>query len=133
MANLDRPGVGEPIEVTEPALLIRIPRFYRRGMSAQALYEATRGVWKVGQRREVAKFAFAVFEGLIMAVYEIESWHPAGSTVYTTRHSEEVRRPGRWEFCGREAGGNMAAKYVGRSVASCFPRGQQNPVVYVNC
>ena len=40
-------------------------------MLANALYEATRGVWKVGERREYAHLALAVFEGVVREVYAI--------------------------------------------------------------
>jgi len=39
------------VEVTEPALLIRISQRYRDGMASDELYEATRGVWVIGERR----------------------------------------------------------------------------------
>lgn len=48
------------VTITEPAVLIRIPKLFTEGMSTQALYEATRGVWKVGDRRESARYALAV-------------------------------------------------------------------------
>lgn len=37
---------AKPVVVREPAILITINQLYReRGMSAQELYEATRGFW----------------------------------------------------------------------------------------
>jgi len=45
------------------ALLIRINRLYRRDMTPVELYGATRGTWKLGERRRGARYAFAVFEG----------------------------------------------------------------------
>ena len=45
------------VTVTEPALLIRIPKHYRPGMSHVELYDATRGVWRVGSKRERARLA----------------------------------------------------------------------------
>lgn len=122
----------EPVEVDDPALLIRINRLYRPGMTAQALYEATRGVWRVGARREGVKFALAVFEGVVREVYDIEEWHRAGSTPYSTRERDALPLDGRWEFTGRPAPKELREKYVGRSVAAYFTRGQQNPLVYVN-
>lgn len=121
-----------PVEVTEPTLLIRISRQYREGMSEQELYEATRGVWKIGERRNGVQLAFAVFEGVVREVYEVEAWHPAGTTPYSTRPVEDVKVPGRWEFTGRRASEDLRERYVGRSVASYLTPGSQNPVTYVN-
>jgi hypothetical protein len=68
-----------PVTVTEPSILIRINRLYRYGMSIQELYEATRGVWKLGTRRVQAHYAFAVYRGVVREVYQIEGWHPSVS------------------------------------------------------
>ena len=112
---------ARPVEVTDPALLIRINRLYRHGMTEDELYEATRGVWKLGRRRSTAP-----------EVYEIHGWHPAGTTPYKTRIHRNVQREGRCEFTGCKADQLVRARYVGSSVAAYFPRGLRSPVVYVN-
>ena len=122
-----------PVDVVDPALLIRINRLYRHNMPAADLYEATRGVWRLGRRRESARYAMSVFEGVVREVYKIEVWHPAGTTAYASRPAGEVRVPGRWEFTGGLAPDAVREKYNGRSVAAYFTRGQQNPIVYVGC
>jgi hypothetical protein len=124
---------AKPVTVTHPALLIRINRLYRHGMAEDELYEATRGVWKLGTRRGDARYALAVFEGVVRQVYEIDSWHRAGTTQYKTRTQKSVDRPDRWEFTGRIASENLRSQYVGFSVAAYFPKGLQSPVVYANC
>lgn len=118
--------------ITEPALLIRINQMYSPGMSTQALYEATRGVWVIGERREKAQYAFAVAGGIIREVYEIHSWHPAATTPYSTRPLNDVYCKGRWEFLGKPAPEKIREKYLNRSVADYFLRGAANPIMYVN-
>lgn len=122
-----------PVEVEDPALLIRVNRLYRHNMSASDLYEATRGVWRLSKRREGARYALAVFEGVVREVYVIDAWQPAGTTPYASRPPEDVEVTGRWEFTGRLAPDAVREKYRGRSVAAYFKRGQQFPVVYVAC
>ena len=122
-----------PVDVEVPALLIRINRLYRHNMTPLELYEATRGVWKLGARCTKAQYAFAVFEGVVREVYAIESWHPAATTPYTTRDASQLKTAGRREFLGRVVDARVRDAYVGRSVASEFPQGLQSPVVYVNC
>ena len=124
---------AEPVTVEIPALLIRINRLYRHNMTPQELYDATRGVWKLGARCAKAQYAFAVFEGLVREVYTIDSWHPAATTPYTTRDASQLKTEGRREFLGGVADTAVRDAYVGRSVARQFPKGLQNPVVYVNC
>jgi hypothetical protein len=124
---------AKPIQVEVPALLIRINRLFRHTMSALELFEATRGIWKLSARRTKARFAFAVFEGVVRDVFEIDTWHRAGTTAYTTRPTDGWEGSTRWEFIGRPADADVREHYVDRSVAAYFRQGQQNPVVYVNC
>lgn len=121
------------VQITEPTLLIRINRNYRHGMSAEALYDVTRGVWKVGPRRGWAQYVMAVYGGVVREVYVVKAWYPAGATHYVTCDVEDMRVPGRWEFVGRPAHKDVREKYLKESVAHYFKHGQQNPVVYVNC
>lgn len=124
-----------PVDVVHASLLIRINRLYRYGMEQAELYEATRGTWKVGPKKELARFALSVFHGVVRAVFEIESWHPERTTPYHIRVFEEpARMPARrWEFLGKPAEESIQKLYVGRSVHRYFKQGQQSPVVYVNC
>jgi hypothetical protein len=120
------------VTVTEPAVLIRIRKSYDPKMSSQALYEVTRGVWKVGERREQVEVALAVFDGIVREIFVVDLWHPAGSTNYETRPREDVEIEGRWEFSGSVAPENIRSKYLDHSVAHCFRRGSSNPILYVN-
>jgi len=122
-----------PVEIIDPVLLIRINRLYVANMSMHALYEATRGTWVLGRQRERARFAFAVYHGVVRGVFYIKSWHPGGSTDYETRQRENLRGYRRWEFTGGPASDEICSRYVGKSVSSYLPKGQQNPVRYVNC
>jgi hypothetical protein len=123
-----------PVDVVHPSLLIRINRLYRYGMGQAELYEATRGIWKLGSKRSLARFAFSVFHGVVRAVFEIDSWHPERTTPYHVRVFEDpTPMPGRWEFVGKPAEESICKQYVGRSVQHYFKQGLQSPVVYVNC
>lgn len=122
-----------PSTVRVPAMLFRINRLYRHGMSAHELYEATRGIWRVGVRRERARYAFAVFEGVVREVYAIAHWEPALTTPYETRSLTREEAAGRWEFIGEVDQGIVRAEYLHTSVAEYFKPGQQTPFTYVNC
>jgi hypothetical protein len=122
----------DAVQIAEPAALIRIAKQYSPALSPAALYEATRGVWRVGPRKDGVRLAFAIAERVIVEVYEVGAWHAAGSSAYSTRPLAEVQVPGRWEFSGKVASPGVRAKYLGKSVAHYFPRGSANPVVYVN-
>lgn len=118
--------------ITEPALLIRIAKLFKPRMSGTAVYEATRGVWVVSERRDAVKYALCVANGTVQEVYEVGTWQPAGTASYTTRPRNQVTVAGRWEFVGKVAAPYIRNKYVGRSVAHYFRRGNVNPINYVN-
>jgi uncharacterized protein len=125
-------NAAPPVVIDDPVILIRIPELFRFGMSKEALHEATRGHWKVGKRREGARYGLALHQGVVLEVYAIERWQPAGTSAYVTRPQRKDPE-GRWEFVGDVAPQWVREKYVRRSVKEYLKRGNQNPIVYVNC
>lgn len=123
----------ENIQITEPAILLDIAERYHQGMSALELYEATRGAWRTGTKKEHARFAFAISDNLIREVYEVHSWHRAGSTPYRLKPFATFAIDGRWEFLGVLANAQMRQKYVGKSIAHYMVKRLSNDVVYLNC
>ena len=125
---------AKPVAIRHPVVLIRINKLYYPGMSERALYEATRGVWRLNRdHASRVKFAFAVFEGVVREVFTIRSWVPAGSTPYKTRPLSDVKVPGRSEFVGEVASNVIRRRYVDHSIRRHFRQGLQSPVVYRNC
>jgi uncharacterized protein len=120
----------EPVEIEERVVLLQIPHLYREAMSDVALYEATRGFWRMRPDSHDAEFAFAIAHGIIREVYTVDRWQPAGTDTYRTRSWAAADR-GRWEFVGRVADAEVRARYKGRTISGEL-RGQ-NPVRYVNC
>lgn len=118
----------KPVTVEQPAVLIRINELFRYGMSPLELYDATRGIWRIGAAREKARYALAVFDGIVQEVYRIEAWFPAGTT-FSSRGA--LQGSGRWEFVGQVAEEGIRKRYVQRSVDHYFPKGARNPIRYV--
>ena len=114
--------------IEEKGILFRINRTFDASMDAMALYEATRGAWVLGSRREEAIYAFAVYKKKILEVYRIDRWFPSGTTEYQTRNSDEFDRS-RWEFVGKVAKDEIRTKYVGKLITSDRLRGS-NPPIY---
>lgn len=134
LQELDALYGARPVEIIHPSILIRINQRYDPKMSDLALYEYTRGVWKAsGPRRDAARYAFAVFQGVVREVYEIGSWHPAGSTRYQTRDRDDVDAPGRFEFKGKVAGEMIRQRYKWRLVRAYLTEKSQNPICYAGC
>ncbi len=118
---------AKPVEIRHKAILITINKLYHSHMSPQELYEATRGIWVIGPRRDKVEYAMAIYQGVVREVYRIEQWHPAGTLEYHTRDSSELQDEGRWEFSGIVADA-VRAEYIGFYVG----KGGQNPIRYVN-
>ena len=119
-----------PIEFdpTHHVILIRVPRGYRKGMTADALYNQTRKWWRMGQRRFKADYAMSVHGGVVRAVYKIDAWEEPTEAVIT----EDPRRVGRHGFlCHIDSA--MEAKYLFADVTAHFRLGAQTPFTYVNC
>lgn len=123
----------DPADIKEPVILIRINNTYRHDLSADELYDATRGSWVVGERRESAEYALAVFRSVVREVYKIHKWAPGGSTFYKTDVHPGPHPSDRWEFVGKVAPSGIREKYVDKSVAHYFSPKSQNPIKYVNC
>lgn len=120
---LDRDDLDEEIVV------IKINRLYQHGMSEEALYEATRGIWK---RRiesvEGTDYCLSVFKGEVVEVYKIDEWLPAGSIPMKTRTIIPEHTIGRIEFVGKVAPDTIRNKYIGKSVAKLFKYGEASPI-----
>lgn len=126
-------GAPACIEVSLPAMLIDIGHRYRHDITALELYEATRGAWHVGSRRSGARYALAVSDNVVREVYEIDSWHRAGTTPYRVRPFVSFSVEGRWEFLGRLAPQEIRATYKLQSVAKYLVNAHTNSITYLNC
>jgi uncharacterized protein len=128
-----------PLQIDEPALLIRINKTYEQSMSSQSLYDYTRGRWKVNPiRAKNAKYGISIFDGIVQEVYEIHDWHQAGTTESSRKPNDKPELNstksliGRFEFKGEVAPGEIRDKYLGKSVRHLFAKGNANPIKYVN-
>ena len=127
MSNLD-PAVDKGLlEVTEPAMLIRINELFRDDMSASELYDATRSSWKVSlDRANNVRYALSIYKGIVREVYLITAWQKADPTAHE-------KNKGRFEFIGDIAEDAVRDKYKLKSVKHYFKKGNVNPFMYLNC
>lgn len=118
-----------------PTVVIRLTNFYRPRLEFERvpLYEVTRAHWSIKKDHHIpnAKVALAVHDGIVLEVYEIAAWLPANSTMMVYRMDKGAKD--RLEFVGDVANGRIRSKYVGKSVAGLFKRGDIRPVAYFDC
>ena len=73
-------------DLQENIVIIKINKLYREGMSAEALYESTRGIWKRNLKSLAGtEYCLSVYKGEVVEVYKIDEWSPAGTTPMKTR------------------------------------------------
>lgn len=134
VATLNARYRGEKLSlqaITDDILMIRINRYYRNDMKPHELYDVTRGIWVVNpEKAQKAKYAFAVYDGMIMEVYSIVSWLKAGSTLNCRYDTIEENLKNRYEFVGNIAPAIIRNKYINKSVSDLFQKGEQNPIKY---
>ncbi len=107
---------------------------YHYGMSCFEIYENTRCCWRVNKEQaDKVKYAFSVYEGMVLEVFKIVQWLPAHSTIkmQTTLDARPDKDVGRLEFVGDVAEPEIRDKYIGKMVTELFPKGNQNPVKYI--
>ena len=130
---------AEEAEITEPVMLIKIEKEWRRDLTPKQLYERTRRYWLANpkSRKPPPRYAMSVARGIIREVYEIEDWEPYpdlskveldASRMHRKQAVKAQRRVG---FIGKPACDK--AHYVGQSVRRYQRAGNQNPIKYLNC
>ena len=127
-------------EIDEPVVAINISQQYPEAKSAEDLYNCTRGIWRLNRHRaEKARYAFAVYQGVIKEVYEIERWLPASKATREYWKEREISQgkyfppevhEGRSEFIGEVAPEAIRKKYLGQLMPV---RHSQNPIRYFDC
>jgi len=125
VADIIEKYAAPELNITEPVILITVNRLYQKGMSDEKIFEITRGDWVIGIRREKARYAFAVYNGIVRAVYKIEAWNPVVNNDPIHKNSN------RWRFDGTIA--SDLQHYVGGSTIRYATLGAQNPIRYINC
>ena len=117
-------------DITENVLLIKLTDSFSYSMSPMDLYDYTRGIWIVAQRRrETVTHAFAVYDGIIQETYNVASWFRAGTTFTNRVDIPAWQEMDRWEFIG-SISEEMREKYRYKSAAHYWPANAQNPIRY---
>ena len=116
-------------DIHHDLVVIKINRTYYDGMSAEALYDFTRGIWKRKiESVSVADYALSVVYGIVVEVYKIDHWMPASDTKFTARKVDPKKAAERIAFVGSVAEESVRKRYIGKSVANLYKYGDANPV-----
>ena len=117
-------------DITDNIVVIKINQSYYEGISSEALYDYTRGIWKRSLKTvSVADYALSVVYGVVVEVYKIDRWMPATQTKFKTRKVDPQKAAERVAFVGKVADDDVRARYIGKSVANLFKKNSANPCV----
>lgn len=116
-------------DIHDDLVVIKINRTYYDGMTADALYDYTRGIWKRKiESVRAADYALSVVYGIVVEVYKIDHWMPASEAKFSSRKVDPKKAAERIAFVGKVAEDSVRSCYIGKSVAKLFKYGDANPV-----
>ena len=62
-------------DIRHKILVIKVSKFYKKGMDEKILYDTVRGVWRVSKEKvKKVEYVFGVYNSLIVAVYKPSAW-----------------------------------------------------------
>ena len=112
---------AEDAVFTKNAVLININKLYKRGMSDNEIYEATRKHWKIDiKKAKEIKLVCSVAQGIIRGVFYQDKW-------LVSKRADK-----RAYFVGKVAGTKDLDKYLNKSVSKYWKKGSQYPIKYIN-
>lgn len=124
-------------EITHPVIMFKLAKSYKKDMEAWQLYTVTRGQWKMDPNKaKEFKYALACDAGLVVEVYEIETWHDCNETMtdqeigYRKANKLFGGDNGRIEFVGKIAPEEIRKKYKNSNVVAYWGK-SQTPFKYV--
>ncbi len=117
--TLDQQLSGEPLYV-EDINISAILFYSHKAQQKYALYDATRQFWNLNKNRIRRKedgvlryqYAFAMQGSVVLDVYKILEWYPAGTTVSSRKFVGDGKE--RWEFIGAPAEKTLLKAYQNR-------------------
>lgn len=117
---------AQKAELKHDVLAIKINQLYRRDMTKNELYEATRKYWRLSKgNAEKMTYVLAVVEGIVRGVFEPKEWH------VDEREENKNQKVKRIAFRGEMASDEVWNQYVGKSISHYSKTQGQNPTVYL--
>lgn len=132
----------EENDIKHRIFVIKINRFYQRGMDEKVLYDAVRGVWRASKEKvKTIEYVFSVYNSLIVAVYKPSEWFvckeakdrlPRHDIVLTPKTENRLFFVDERYEQGLPYDENEAF-YIGKSIAGLkLNQSAQNPITYLN-
>jgi len=115
---------AQPLEeIDDDCLIININKSYKRGSGVDAIYNATKEIWRIKKsRRDKAKFVLSEYKGLIVEVFKVDSWYPKerGYNPSAKKYGQTYTGYG---FHGTIAYNRIRNKYINKTISHLKKRG----------
>lgn len=128
LVTTETTGVQVAPIIDRPAVVLRISKLWHPEMDVDDVYDAARGWWVIGPKREDCEYAIAVANGVVRGVYRIHGWRPRRKGDHNWQ--DDAPDKPRWGFDGAPAA--ELQHLIGTDVSDLFPPGSANPVTYLN-
>ena len=111
-------------------ILINTNFLYKKDMSYNEIYQATRKSWKISlNRANKAKLACCVYKWIIREVFEVTQ----PREIDKERCKKNPWKPPRYMFIWKLTGEKNRSRYLYKSVRNYWKQWAQMPIKYVNC
>ena len=132
----------EEKDIRHKILVIKVSKFYKKGMDEKTLYDTVRGVWRVSKEKvKEVEYVFGVYNSLIVAVYKPSAWFvckeskdriPKENSVLTPKTEKRLYFVDERYEQGLPADENQLF-YIYKSIAGFkLNKLAQNPITYLN-
>ena len=117
-------------EIGEDCVIININKTYKRGAGKNAIYEATKEIWDIKERRrEKIKYVLSEYRGLIVEVFKVIKWY-GKERGYNPKAKKYGQTYIGYGFEGEIAEINIRDKYVNKSIAKNKKRGFSGVIIF---
>lgn len=122
-------------EIGADCVLININRTYKRGNGTNPIYQATKEIWLISEKRlPKIKYVLSEYRGLIVEVFEVENWYskqrPKNKTIDKARKIKIQVDVKGYGFNGVVAPYEIRNLYINKSVAHIKQRGAAQVIRY---
>ncbi len=120
----------EQQDIKDNITVIKINETYYEGISAEALYDYTRGIWYRNLKSvNDDEYALSVVNAIVIEVYKIDHWVPGTKAAFKMRKVDPKEAARRIAFVGKVAEDSVRNRYIGKSVSHLYKRNASNPCV----
>lgn len=116
--------------ISDDCLIININRSYKRGAGLNSIYNATKETWDIkAHRREKVNYILSEYRGLIVEVFEVESWYPKDRP-----YNKNAKKYGQtytgYGFNGRIANDDIREVYINKSISHIKKKGFASVLIF---